>query len=48
MNRTSRRSRGSLLLGCIATALTLVTTACSGETASVDSGSGGGAATRKR
>ncbi|MGW2291560.1 glycine betaine ABC transporter substrate-binding protein [Streptomyces phaeochromogenes] len=42
MNRTSRRSRGSLLVGCIAIALTLVTTACSGETASVDSGSGGG------
>lgn len=47
MNRTSRRSRGSLLLGCIATALTLVTTACSGETASVDSGSGGGSGDSK-
>lgn len=41
MNRTSRRPRGKLLLGCIAAALTLVTTACSGQTASVDSGSGG-------
>ncbi|GAB2764342.1 glycine betaine ABC transporter substrate-binding protein [Streptomyces bullii] len=41
MNRTSRRPRGKLLLGCIAAALSLVTTACSGQTATVDSGSGG-------
>jgi glycine betaine/proline transport system substrate-binding protein len=47
MNRTSHRSRGTLLLGCIAVALTLVTTACSGQTASVDSGSGGGKADSK-
>ncbi|WP_416972166.1 glycine betaine ABC transporter substrate-binding protein [Streptomyces sp. 4F14] len=40
MNRTTRRR--SLLVGCIGTVLTLVTTACSGQTATVDSGSGGG------
>jgi glycine betaine/proline transport system substrate-binding protein len=47
MNRTSRRPRGKLLLGCIAAALALVTTACSGQTASVDSGSGGGSGDSK-
>lgn len=42
MNRTTRRSRGTLLASCIAVTIALVTTACSGETASVDTGSGGG------
>ncbi|GAA2569870.1 hypothetical protein GCM10010304_04710 [Streptomyces roseoviolaceus] len=47
MNHTSRLARRSLLGGCIAVALTLVTTACSGQTASVDSDSGGDSGGKK-
>lgn len=45
MNHTARRR--ALLVGCIGAVLALVTTACSGQTATVDSGSGGDSGGKK-